>query len=156
MQTHYGKTQLNASQLRMATIPQTATVLQTPGLWVPLVQIRNVLILPGVPLLFTKMIDNWFDNELPSQARNGHLALSPRIRISLKTLWKESELASRLTEIQTEASTHAIAIGSYPKLFSDGSTFVVISMSGPADAQSAMERIAAIISKDLQAAPFEQ
>ena len=40
--------ELNVARLRMATLPSPADeVLFTPGLWVPLVNLRGVYILPG-------------------------------------------------------------------------------------------------------------
>lgn len=49
MREHYASSgqELNAARLRMATLPQGAQVLSTPGLWVPLVNLHNVLVLPG-------------------------------------------------------------------------------------------------------------
>lgn len=50
MRAHYASSgqELNAARLRMATLPQGAEVLDTPGLWVPLVNLHNVLVLPGM------------------------------------------------------------------------------------------------------------
>ena len=52
MREHYaaqGK-ELNAARLRMATLPEGCVVHTTPGAWVPLAQVHNVFILPGVPV----------------------------------------------------------------------------------------------------------
>ena len=49
--------ELNAARLRMATLPSPADeVLFTPDLWVPLVNLRGVFILPGIPKLFQAMV----------------------------------------------------------------------------------------------------
>lgn len=50
MRAHYAGSgqELNAARLRMATLPKDGTVLDTPGLWVPLVNLHNVFILPGM------------------------------------------------------------------------------------------------------------
>lgn len=37
--------------------PLGCEVLETPGLWVPLVLVENVYVLPGIPRLFTRMVD---------------------------------------------------------------------------------------------------
>ena len=51
MTSHYAKLgkELNAARMRMATLPEGCRVHTTPDLWVPLCQLRNVYILPGVP-----------------------------------------------------------------------------------------------------------
>lgn len=53
MHTHYASSgqELNAARLRMATLPAGAAVWDTPGLWVPLVNLHNVLVLPGIAAL---------------------------------------------------------------------------------------------------------
>lgn len=130
MAKHYKSESLNKGQIRMASIPKPDKVYETPGLWVPLVQTRNILILPGVPLLFKKMVDNWFENELKQFVELSQLFVAPRMRISVRTNWKESDLADKLTQIQNAAKKFGVSIGSYPKLFGDGSTFVVVSVSG--------------------------
>ena len=49
--------ELNEARLRMATLPAPADeVIFTPGLWVPLVVVDRVHILPGIPKLFTAMV----------------------------------------------------------------------------------------------------
>lgn len=127
--------------MRMAKIPQAEAVYETPGLWVPLVKTKNVMILPGVPLLFKRMIDNWFEKELIEYVKQGDLIIAPRKRISVKTYWKESDLAEKLTQLQILAKKFDIALGSYPKLFDDDSTFVVISISGPLDFEDEIKKI---------------
>lgn len=132
---------LSKGFLRMATIPKTDLVYETPGLWVPLVQTRNIIILPGVPLLFKKMIDNWFENALSKYIQRAKLNVAPRMRVSVKTNWGESDLADKLTQIQAAAKEYGISIGSYPKLFVDGSTFVVISISGNSEFEKEILKI---------------
>lgn len=146
MLNHYKTEILNNGQIRMATVPQAEAVYETPGLWVPLVKTRNVLLLPGVPLLFKKMIDNWFEKELTKYVQTGYLKTAPRMRLSVKTNWKESDIAEKLGELQKSVREVDIALGSYPKLFEDGSTFVIISISGSIEFQHEIERICAEIS----------
>lgn len=140
----------------MATIPQADAVYETPGLWVPLVKTRNVLILPGVPLLFKRMIDNWFEKELFEDVKRGDLIIAPRMRCSVKTYWKESDLAEKLTQLQVLAKEFDIALGSYPKLFEDGSTFVVISISGPLDFKNVIQNITNEIINSFEGEIFNQ
>lgn len=153
---HYKTENLNKGHIRMATIPKADMVYETPGLWVPLVQTRNILILPGVPLLFKKMIDNWFENELGKFVHRGELFVAPRMRISVKTDWKESDIAEKLTQIQNEAKKFEIAIGSYPKLFMDGSTFVVISISGSSAFEDEIHKISKEIIESFDGEIFDK
>ncbi len=155
MKLYYKSDSLNPGQLRMATVPRPAAVHQTPGLWVPLVQTENVLILPGVPSLFTRIIDSWFQHQLPEEIKAGNLKVSPKMRVSIKTLWKESSLAAKLTEIQKEAYKFDIAIGSYPKLFEDGSTFVIICVSGAQSEEAEVFRVANVIKKEFEGETIE-
>lgn len=153
---HYKTDSLNKEQMRMATLPQADAVYETPGLWVPLVKTKNVMILPGVPLLFKRMIDNWFEKELAEYVKRGDLIIAPRTRISVKTYWKESDLAEKLTQLQILAKKFDIALGSYPKLFDDDSTFVVISISGPLDFNYEIEKIANEIIDSFEGEIFNQ
>ena len=104
MQAHYdaqGK-ELNPARLRMATLPAGCVVHETPGAWVPLAQIRNVLILPGVPWLFKLMLD-----------ANKELFRGPALSsATLYTHAGEGDLAEALTAV---ADAHpGVTIGSYP------------------------------------------
>ena len=148
MKAHYLSDSLNPGQMRMATIPSPKAVFETPGLWVPLVQTENILILPGVPSLFRRMIDGWVEKQLPEEIMAGNLNVKPKMRVSIKTLWKESTLAARLTEIQNEAYKTDIAIGSYPKLLADGSTFVIICVSGAQADEAEVKRISGLIKSE--------
>lgn len=103
MTAHYaaqGK-EVNAARLRMATLPQGCVVHET-GSWVPLVQIRNVYILPGIPWLFKQMLE-----------ANAGLFTGPSISSgTLFTHAGEGELAGALSAI---AARHpGVSIGSYP------------------------------------------
>jgi molybdopterin-biosynthesis enzyme MoeA-like protein len=74
----------------------------TPGAWVPLAQLHNVFILPGVPWLFKLMLEG-----------NKGLFAGPALSsAALFTHAGEGDLASALTAV---ADAHpAVAIGSYP------------------------------------------
>ena len=75
---------------------------ETPGAWVPLAQLRNVLVLPGVPWLFKLMLD-----------ANKELFRGPALSCAtLYTHAGEGDLAESLTCV---ADAHpGVAIGSYP------------------------------------------
>lgn len=128
---------LNEGRKRMALLPTDSKVYFTPGLWVPLVQVENVLILPGVPRLFHSMLDHWFETELPKR----NLIAIPNIRMLMRTEIRESELALDLKLIQEEATKYGIDLGSYPKMPSDGPSYVILSLVGPQSVKGEMERL---------------
>jgi molybdenum cofactor synthesis domain-containing protein len=121
---------LNEGQKRMAMLPDPDEVVFTPGLWVPLVRVGNVLVLPGVPRLFHQMCDHWFDAKL----KDTDLVCRKLVRRLVRTNWKESMIAGKLTAIQAGLREADIEIGSYPKLLDDGTSHVIISVLGPEDA----------------------
>lgn len=119
--------ELDEDQQRMALIPEPDEVIVTPGLWVPLVRVANILVFPGVPRLFQQMLDHWFKHKLASSG----LILKRLIRRLVRTDWKESRLAGRLREIQEDVTSKGIEIGSYPKMLDDGTSYVILSLVGP-------------------------
>lgn len=105
-----------AAQLRMATIPTGSNVTKhyiADDLWVPVVGIDNkVYILPGVPQLFTRMLEGltpYIDNRKPSTDQQ-------LIRFYVTTKLKESEMAPYLGRKQTEVDSKGIKLGSYPHM----------------------------------------
>lgn len=131
--------QLNEGQRRMALIPMPDQVAVTPGLWVPLVRVSNVLILPGVPRLFQQMIDHWLNFELP---KDKSLIRRRMIRRLVKTHWWESQVAAPLKTIQDEVASEGIQVGSYPKMQDDGTSYVILSLVGPAEATERIDQVA--------------
>jgi molybdopterin-biosynthesis enzyme MoeA-like protein len=109
--TEYTLANLPADSQRMALIPSSSTVLSTPMLWVPLVVVKNVHILPGIPQLFTKMIDNYFVQHIPAHFRNTSYK-----RSVIHTNQPESAISQTLREFQERYQSTGIKIGSYPKL----------------------------------------
>ena len=104
MRVHYeaqGK-ELNAARLRMATLPAGCTVHDVPNSWVPLVQIANVFVLPGVPWLYKQMLE----------ANRGLFTGPQLLTRTLYTNTGEGDLAAALTAVATAHS--AVSIGSYP------------------------------------------
>lgn len=106
MEEHYKQRniELNEARLRMALLPSPADdVLSTPGLWVPLVVIQSIYILPGIPRLFTSMI------EANKERFRGPAALS----VTLFSNAGEGDLADALSLV-AEQHGAAVRIGSYP------------------------------------------
>lgn len=107
MKEHYeqqGK-EVNSARLRMATLPTGCIVHTTPGLWVPLVECQSVWVLPGIPRLFSAMVEanvERFKGEAVDV-------------VTLYTALGEGDLADKLRAIAEEFEPQGIAIGSYPQ-----------------------------------------
>lgn len=104
MREHYTArgVELNEARLRMARLPAGAEVLITPGLWVPLVALRSVYVLPGIPRLFRAMLGAHLGRFRGPQAHSA----------ALWTNLGEGDLAVPLAAV---AAAHpAVRIGSYP------------------------------------------
>ena len=127
---------LNDGQIRMCTVPTSSELIFTKDLWQPIVKIENVYIFPGVPALFHRMVDSWFEQEALKYTQN------PMIRVSIRTELKESVIATELTKYQEMAKKHNCSIGSYPKLnIEDGKSSVEISIIGPETSKQEIDKI---------------
>eukprot|EP00178_Gracilaria_changii_P005000 TRINITY_DN180_c0_g2_i1.p1 TRINITY_DN180_c0_g2~~TRINITY_DN180_c0_g2_i1.p1 ORF type:complete len:293 (+),score=56.74 TRINITY_DN180_c0_g2_i1:3649-4527(+) len=94
---------LNEARLRMVMLPEHCDVIWSEGLWVPIAVVRNVYILPGVPKLFTQMM-----NAIPRDVF-GHMRARQR-----KIVWcdmAEGDLAATLAQT---VQLYDVKIGSYP------------------------------------------
>lgn len=127
MKLKSGLDSLNDGQVRMCTIPKPSEeVLNTEGLWQPIVCVENVYMLPGVPGLFTRMFDNW----LAKKANK--YSTCPMLRVSIKTDIKESTISKSLGDYHKQIADLGWSIGSYPKLnVESGDSWVEISLVGP-------------------------
>ncbi|CEM23947.1 unnamed protein product [Vitrella brassicaformis CCMP3155] len=104
-QKHPDHLPLNDARKRMALIPAGSTVYNTEGLWVPLVRVRNVHILPGVPHLFAKMLTA---NQDLFKAKN--VSFYRRI---IYTSMAEGSIAGILGD--AAKACPEVSIGSYPR-----------------------------------------
>lgn len=100
---HYGTQSLNEARLKMADVPEGATLLDNPVSQAPGFQIGNVFVLPGVPSIMRAMFD----------------CLSPRLRggtpIQSRTVSAfitEGGIAIPLAAVQN--AHPGVEIGSYP------------------------------------------
>lgn len=121
MMVRYGLPQ-NDATMRLATVPAGAELLTHPSLSYPVVRMRNVYVLPGVPRLFQNKFEalaERFVGDAVSTAR-------------VYTDEQEWDIAERLTAV---AKRHpAVAIGSYPR-FGEGNYRVILTLeSRDADA----------------------
>lgn len=115
MAAHYGP-RLTAVGLRMAELPHPCTLHPVDGLWVPVVQVRNVFILPGVPMLFQRML----------LSLANHFLGTPVTLHSVFVLLREEDLAPALESILQQFPD--VEIGSYPTLNRDADHRVRITL----------------------------
>lgn len=106
MRDHYGALgkELNEARLRMATLPVGAEILSTEGMWVPLVNINEVYVLPGIPRLFQGMLGGHLDRFRGQQMHSD-------VRY---TQQGEGEIAHVLGEVAARYPN--VNIGSYPNV----------------------------------------
>ena len=113
MEVHYGArgVPLTPARLTMADLPPGATVLTTPGTWVPLVRVApNTLILPGVPSLFRKMLEAHADSLFGGP---------PTLTASLLTPIGEGDVAVPLAAVAARVGP-TVKLGSYILAPEDG------------------------------------
>lgn len=106
LRRYFGE-RIDEAKLRMADVPAGAELIETGELRWPILALRNVFILPGVPELFRKKF----------------LAIRERFRVepfyarAFFTLEDEFDIAA---DLSTVAEAHPlVAIGSYPNFASD-------------------------------------
>jgi molybdenum cofactor synthesis domain-containing protein len=125
LQAHYDRQgqELNAARLRMARIPEGATLIDNPVSAAPGFSIGNVHVMAGVPTIFEAMLAG-----LLPRLTGGAPVLSQSLRI----LRGEGDIAETLGQL---AAAHPeVSIGSYPfqKDGAHGSNVVVRSQDGAA------------------------
>jgi len=95
--------ELNEARKRMALFPHPYKTAFSPNLWVPIVIVKNVYILPGIPQLFQKMIEG---------NQNLFEKIGELIGVNVYTNMLEGDFAFQLQEIQNQ--NQDTKIGSYP------------------------------------------
>jgi molybdenum cofactor synthesis domain-containing protein len=133
-----GQVELNEARLRMAHVPEGATLIDNPVSAAPGFQIGNVLVMAGVPAIAQAMFDS-VKHRLVGGAKM--LARSINCRLA------EGTIAQDLTEIQGHYPQ--IDIGSYP-FWSRGGGFgvsLVLRGTDPQELASATEEVAAMITR---------
>ena len=100
---HYGTDEINEARLRMARIPDTATLIANPVSRAPGFKIRNVHVMAGVPKVFEAMVA-----EVLPTLRVGDPLLSWALRVEAP----EGEMAGPLGEV--DARHPNVSFGSYP------------------------------------------
>lgn len=100
---HYAAAELNEARLKMAEVPEGATLIDNPVSAAPGFRIDNVWVLPGVPRILQAMVDG-----LAAGLKGGDPVLSRTI----SAFTTESGIASPLADVQRQHG--ATEIGSYP------------------------------------------
>jgi molybdenum cofactor synthesis domain-containing protein len=98
----YGQ-RTNEHLLRMADLPESAVLLDVPGLPIPVVTVRNIYVLPGEPTIF----------RMKFLAMREHFRQPAFHLRRLFTSLEEGEIAGLLGEVQERII--GVAVGSYPR-----------------------------------------
>jgi molybdenum cofactor synthesis domain-containing protein len=100
---HYRPDEINEARLKMADVPEGATLIANPVSTAPGFQVENVYVLPGVPRIMQAMVDG-----LCRRLSGGRPVLSEAIA----AFTTEGVIAQPLARIQ--AAHPEVEIGSYP------------------------------------------
>lgn len=103
LETHYKPGELNEARLRMAHVPEGATLIPNPISLAPGFRIGNVFVMAGVPLVMQAMFDG-----VKGSLKGGRPVLTRAVSCGLG----EGVLAAGLEAIQTRYAD--VDIGSYP------------------------------------------
>src|SRR5918996_1055438 len=141
---HYGEANLTEARLRMAHVPEGATLIDNPVSTAPGFQIRNVFVLAGVPAICRAMFDG-----LKGKLKTGDKMLSATISGYVG----EGVIAKGLGALQ--ARYPMLEIGSYPFFRQSrfGASFVLRGTDAAA-LKDAAEELRALI-RSLGAEPIE-
>ena len=133
---HYARsgTELNEARLRMARIPDGASLIDNPISTAPGFTLGNVHVMAGVPNIFAAMVASL----LPTITGG-----APLLSLSLRINRGEGEIAKPLGDLASEYAD--LAFGSYP-FVKDGAygANIVIRGTDPARLQHAMARLRAL------------
>lgn len=141
---HYRPEEVNAARMRMADVPEGASLIDNPVSRAPGFQVENVIVLPGVPAIMRAMFDG-----LRPRLKGG---ASVRSR-TISSFTTEGVIAARLSAIQVEHTV--VEIGSYP--FVRSARFgvsLVVRGTEQAAVDAAAEAIGAML-RELGAEPIE-
>ncbi len=103
LETHYKPGELNEARLRMAHVPEGATLIPNPISLAPGFRIGNVFVMAGVPLVMQAMFDG-----VKGSLKGGRTVLTRAVSCGLG----EGVLAAGLEAIQARYAD--VDIGSYP------------------------------------------
>lgn len=133
---HYERSgsELNASRLRMARIPEGATLIENPVSAAPGFKVENVHVMAGVPSVFQEMVAT----VLPSLSGG-----KPLVSRTMRIQRGEGDIAGPLSDLADEYP--GLAIGSYP-FQKDGiyGAHIVIRGNDAAEIDAAMAKLEAM------------
>lgn len=136
LERYYAETggELNAARLRMARIPEGATLILNPVSQAPGFTLRNTHVMAGVPAIFSAMLEGL----LPTLA-GGARVLSWALRAPIP----EGDVAERLGEIAR--ARPSVSIGSYPFFRGGAGTTLVARSADRAALEEAADAIRAML-----------
>lgn len=127
LERHYPADRLNEARLRMAMVPEGASLIDNPISAAPGFRIENVFVLAGVPVIMRAMIDGLL------HTLSGGAPMRSR---TFRTNLGEGTMAADLTALQDAFGD--VEIGSYPSFGQPGQTGVRIVLRGTDAARLAM------------------
>jgi len=141
---HYGEANLTEARLRMAHVPEGATLIDNPVSTAPGFQVGNVFVLAGVPAICRAMFDG-----LKGKLKTGDKVLS----LTISGYVGEGVIAKGLGQLQERYAS--LDVGSYPffRQGKFGASFVLRGTDVSA-LKSAAEELRALI-RSLGADPIE-
>ena len=104
MFNRYTKEDLTAARLRMARIPDGASLIKNPVSWAPGFQMENVFTMAGVPNIMRAMLE-----DIAPRLETGRIIISKTIKADNL---KEGDIAAPFGEIAKQYSE--LSFGSYP------------------------------------------
>lgn len=110
LEAHYGAENLNEARLRMARIPEGASLIANPVSRAPGFQLGNVFVMAGVPSIMRGMLA-----DVAPRIRGGAVVQSVTVRLAGA---REGDLAAKLAAL--EAERPGVSFGSYPWFSADG------------------------------------
>ncbi len=108
-----GEAALNDARLRMATVPEGATLIDNPLTTAPGFRMENVFVMAGIPKVMQAMVDTFIDT-----LAHGN----PVVMKGLTCEVAEGDLAASLKDVQKHFPN--VDIGSYPMLKTETSRYV--------------------------------
>jgi molybdenum cofactor synthesis domain-containing protein len=125
LEAHYkGRDSLNESRLRMARIPDGASLIANPVSKAPGFQLGNVFVLAGVPSIMRGMLQ-----DIVSRIHGGAIVRSVTVR---GRGVREGDIAQGLEKLEAEAP--GVSFGSYPWFTPDGFGLHLVARSSDASA----------------------
>jgi len=118
LKDHYKKSYFNAARKKMAKMPEGASLILNPSSSAPGFFIKNVYVLPGVPIILKSMM-----HHLEQLIVGGQKKLSENIKID----FPESKVSKVFSNLQKKFRD--LSLGSYP-FFKSGKVGVSLVISG--------------------------